>query len=367
MSLGARIRRALRPRQTARHDRWDAYLREVEPALSAVPRLHRFAQVPVLGDPATAAEPVAVWIEGDGEGDAVPCHAAGAGGLERRARRRCWTARSSRPWPRPGPSVCCCCAPETCWRRWRWSASARRGAGARRRRDHLRRGRARRAPAGATRRASARRPPRTGGWPATTAASSLLVAPRRGARRLSAELSGGRAWRHELALRLAGPAAQRAAHVPMLLLASRRRRTGAGAAGARGRSQRIAAAGAPAPASSASGDVRSGPSRGVRRAERRGDRLPARPARAARSAASTRCSADRLRAAVADAGRQRLARDRDARAAGPLRARPAGAGAARPAAVQLRRAQQRRRRASSDADVLVFLNNDTEIVDPRVG
>jgi GT2 family glycosyltransferase len=43
--------------------RWEAYLDGVEPALSAATRVHLFARVPVLGDAGTAAAPLAVWVE----------------------------------------------------------------------------------------------------------------------------------------------------------------------------------------------------------------------------------------------------------------------------------------------------------------
>jgi GT2 family glycosyltransferase len=41
-----------------RRDRWAQFQAEVEPVVAAVPRVHRFAAVPVVGDAATAAQPV---------------------------------------------------------------------------------------------------------------------------------------------------------------------------------------------------------------------------------------------------------------------------------------------------------------------
>jgi GT2 family glycosyltransferase len=43
--------------------RWHAYLEGVEPGLAAVPRVHRFAAVPVLGEQTSRVERLAVWIE----------------------------------------------------------------------------------------------------------------------------------------------------------------------------------------------------------------------------------------------------------------------------------------------------------------
>ena len=48
-------------------DRWNRYLAGVEPALAAVPRVHRFASPPIVGDPGIAPAPLAVWVEGEGE------------------------------------------------------------------------------------------------------------------------------------------------------------------------------------------------------------------------------------------------------------------------------------------------------------
>jgi GT2 family glycosyltransferase len=44
---------------------WEAYLTSVEPALAAEIRVHRFAQAPIIGDPKTPAMPLAAWIDGD--------------------------------------------------------------------------------------------------------------------------------------------------------------------------------------------------------------------------------------------------------------------------------------------------------------
>jgi GT2 family glycosyltransferase len=54
-------------------------------------------------------------------------------------------------------------------------------------------------------------------WLACDASGSSLLVARDAAAATLAQLSGDPAWRHELALRLAGPAGRRAAHVPVIL------------------------------------------------------------------------------------------------------------------------------------------------------
>jgi GT2 family glycosyltransferase len=66
-SAARRARSAVsRPSAARALDLWSAYLAEVEPTLAAQPRVHRFAQVPLIADPRTDAAPLAVWIDGDG-------------------------------------------------------------------------------------------------------------------------------------------------------------------------------------------------------------------------------------------------------------------------------------------------------------
>jgi GT2 family glycosyltransferase len=56
-------------RANAGANAFERFQAEVEPALAAVPRVHRFAQVPVVGDAATPPDAVAVWIDSAGGGD----------------------------------------------------------------------------------------------------------------------------------------------------------------------------------------------------------------------------------------------------------------------------------------------------------
>src|SRR5256885_1645914 len=67
MSLGARIRAVVRrSRPISVGERWSSYLTNVEPGLMALPRVHRFAAVPVIGEATLEPAPLAVWIE-DGD------------------------------------------------------------------------------------------------------------------------------------------------------------------------------------------------------------------------------------------------------------------------------------------------------------
>lgn len=52
-------------------ERWARFQAEVEPALAALPRVHRFAAPPVIGAADLAPLPLTVAIVGDGDGDAV--------------------------------------------------------------------------------------------------------------------------------------------------------------------------------------------------------------------------------------------------------------------------------------------------------
>lgn len=64
-------RRAVRER-----GRYAAFIGHVEPGLVARPRVHRFAAAPVLGDPADGGEPVAVCIDTSGPGDPTATRAS---------------------------------------------------------------------------------------------------------------------------------------------------------------------------------------------------------------------------------------------------------------------------------------------------
>jgi O-antigen biosynthesis protein len=199
-------------------------------------------------------------------------------------------------------------------------------------------------------------------WLACDDSGALIVVSREGAAALTQTLPGGGAWRHELALRLAGPAAAAHAHVPLILCHE-----------------------APSPpteplSAAAVTEILSGWEPGARVEQtsprvRRVGRPPARepsveviicfrdrPELLARAADSLlrRTDYERLTLALVDNGSrttetatlvQRLACDERVRV---LRDdRPFNFGQLNNAAVR-----------TSDADVVVFLNNDTEVLDP---
>jgi GT2 family glycosyltransferase len=194
--------------------RWRAYLAETEPALAATPRVHRFAQVPVIGDPGTSAEPLAVWVEGGGEAASITravlteatCRPAVvldgplAEALARTTAERVLLVR--------GGDVL---APLALERFGQAAALAPDAAVITCDEDELDRAGRRQAP-------RLRPGPSPDRWLACDCTSGTMVVGRAAAAELAAaELSDGLAWRHELVLRLAGSAGERAAHVPLLL------------------------------------------------------------------------------------------------------------------------------------------------------
>jgi GT2 family glycosyltransferase len=213
MTLRTRFREALRFRQSGPRDRWGAYLREVEPPLAAVPRVHRFAAVPVLGEPTTAAEPVAVWIEGRGERAEASRRALEAGTrpaaviLDGPLDRALAQTRAERVLLVRGGDELAPLAIE------RFGQAATLAADAdviTCDEDQL---------DGAGRRHGPRfRPgPSPDRWLACDDSGSTMLVARRGAAEILGQLSPDPAWRHELALRLAGGDGARAAHVPVIL------------------------------------------------------------------------------------------------------------------------------------------------------
>ena len=206
-----------RTRPTSPTDRWRDYLAGVEPALVARPRLHRFALPPVLGDPDTRPLPLAVWIDGDGdrEGDAAtrtraalqrgsvaPSMLLGGPLKEALAGTRGERVMLVRAGDEP--------APLALERLGQAAALAPDAAIITCDEDELSPLRARRFP-------RFRPGPSPDRWLACDDSGALLVVAREPAGALLGELAGGDAWRHELALNLAGRASERHAHVPMLL------------------------------------------------------------------------------------------------------------------------------------------------------
>jgi O-antigen biosynthesis protein len=210
--MRAVVRRA-RPADGTTPDRWGQYLRGVEPAVAAVPRLHRFAVPPVTADTAIAASPVAVWIEGGG-GPAVrtrqsladstisPVSALDGPISDALASTRCEYVVLLRA----GDSL----APLALERLGQAAALAPDVALITCDDDQL---------DAATRRHSPRfRPgPSPDRWLACDDSGPLLMVARERAAALIKDEADGRAWRHQLALALAGEDGMQHAHVPLLL------------------------------------------------------------------------------------------------------------------------------------------------------
>ena len=196
-------------------DRWAAYLSGVEPALAAAPGVRRFAQPPIIG--ATTLKPgeLAVWIEGDLSSAAARrtldalllgsdrAAAVLHGSLEEalahtQVDRLLLLGAGDVPAPlalqRFGQAVAL--APDaaviTCDED-RLDAAGGRVA------PRFRPG------------------PSPDRWLACDDSGRSLVIDRRIAATIARQLHPGPAWRHELALRLAGTDGARSAHVPLLL------------------------------------------------------------------------------------------------------------------------------------------------------
>ncbi len=359
--LGARrlLRRLAAGRGPGAGDPWSSYLADTEPALAARARVHRFAQVPTIADAATPAAPLAVWIE-DGEAEAAdrtrdtvmassraPVTVLGgplAGAL---AESRCDHVVLVRAGhllaplalERLGQAVVM--APDatviTC------DSDRLDGAG-RRHAPHFRPG------------------PSPDRWLACDDSGPLLAVARERAWAVLSDLSGGVAWRHELALMLAGETGHRHAHVPLLLCHCASDVPDAPALDAEAVTSVLRRWESSARVQS------TGPVRRVRWSHRREPTVEVivclrdQPELLARCAVSllARTAYDRVALALVDNGSldpraldllggfERHARVRVLRDQRPFNFAALNNAAAR----------------SSTADVLVFLNNDTEIIDP---
>lgn len=216
-TLGA-VARTLRRRlnvPSGGGDGWGAYLAQVEPALAATPRVHRFARVPIIAAAGAASEPMAVWIEGGGEaalrtrqtiatGTRPPAVVLDGPLQDALAQTRCERVLLVRG----GDSL----APLALERFGQAVALMPQAGLITCDEDRL-------DPAGRRHAPRFRPAPSPDRWLASDASGSLLVVARDAAAGLLRQLSGDPAWRHELALALAltGDPSEAAAHVPMLL------------------------------------------------------------------------------------------------------------------------------------------------------
>ena len=216
MSVAARMRtvvRRARSRTPSATDRWQAYLAGVEPALASAPRVHRFATPPLTAAEGLTAAPVAVWVEGTGEPAQRTLRSLQAG-----------TCGPATILQGPLPEVLSTTrAPYVALVRagdvLAPLALERLGQAATLAPDaHLFTCDDDRLDPLGTRHSPHFRPgPSPDRWLAQDDSGPLLVVAREAAVALAGELQGGAAWRHELALGLAGRSGDRHAHVPLLL------------------------------------------------------------------------------------------------------------------------------------------------------
>lgn len=209
-----RVRAALRrPRPDSTSEPWRAYLASVEPALAGHPRLHRFARPPLLGEANTRPLPLAVWINGHGEAAARTRTALETGTvapsifLRGSLGEALASTRSERVMLVRAGDVP---APLALERLGQAAALAPDAAIITCDDDEL-------SPAGNRRFPRFRPGPSPDRWLACDDSGPLLVVHRERAAAALGQLAGGDAWRHELALVLAGPSGENHAHVPLLL------------------------------------------------------------------------------------------------------------------------------------------------------
>jgi GT2 family glycosyltransferase len=194
-------------------DPWGVYLSEVEPALAARPRIHRFARPPLIGEPDVRPLPLAVWIDGTGpaaqrtrdaldRGMTPPAAVLGGELTDALASGRAEHVILMRAGDVP--------APLALTRLGQAAALAGDAAIITCDDDELGDERARRRP-------HFRPGPSPDRWLACEDSGPLLVVDRVRATALLSELTDQPSWRHELALALAGSGSQCHAHVPQLL------------------------------------------------------------------------------------------------------------------------------------------------------
>jgi GT2 family glycosyltransferase len=218
VSAALRLRNIFRRGRAAELARWQTYLRDVEPALATVPRVHRFAVPPVIGEPTLGAAPLPVWIEDPGQPGHSELLDRTLASIGRGAVGPLEILRGPLPealtWTRAERVLLVQCGDELgplALERLAQAAKLApdahvitsdedRLAADRSRTDpHLRPG------------------PSPDRWLACDDSGSTLLVSREAAIAEIADIPFAEGWRHELALRLAGGRGERHAHVPLLL------------------------------------------------------------------------------------------------------------------------------------------------------
>ncbi|PZS07852.1 MAG: hypothetical protein DLM64_14015 [Solirubrobacterales bacterium] len=207
-----RWRRRLRRAGAA--EAWVTYLQDVEPALASCARAHRFAQVPIVRDASVRAAPLVVWIESGDEAAVARTRASLTAGslapadlLEGELHAALACSRAARVvLVRAGDEL----APLALERLGQAVTLAPDAAVITCDEDEL--------DAQGRRRAPRLRPgPSPDRWLACDDSGPLLLVARERAGPLCRELTSGPGWRHQLALALAGRASEHHAHVPLML------------------------------------------------------------------------------------------------------------------------------------------------------
>jgi GT2 family glycosyltransferase len=194
-------------------DPWLSYLKSVEPGVAAHARVHRFAQVPIVAGSDTPAAAVAVWVDGAGAGAERTWASVRSGSRAPAALLRgpltsalAETRAEFVLLARAGDVL----APLALERFGQGATLAADARVVTCDEDRL--------DAGLRRHAPIFRPgPSPDHWLACDDTSRTLLVRREAAAALVSRLSSEHAWRHELAIRLAGNAGETAAHVPILL------------------------------------------------------------------------------------------------------------------------------------------------------
>ena len=209
-----RIRSAVRPtpRLTPTR-RWQTYLAQVEPAVASEVRLHRFARPPVVAPATAAGERILVWIDGDGPAaertlDSIRRSTTAPAGVVSGALGPALTdSRADRVMLlRAGDTL----APFALERLGQAAVLAPDAALLTADEDHLSFTGERVLP-------RFRPGPSPDHWLAEDDSGNLLVVSREAAAASLSRVGSDLGWRHQLALELAGRDSARHAHVPLLL------------------------------------------------------------------------------------------------------------------------------------------------------
>lgn len=196
---------------------WHAYLSEVEPALATAVRVHRFAVPPLIGEPAPPTASPSIWIDNPTEADqdaldrTLASIGLGTTGVAEilhgpLSEALTWTRSEHVLLLSSGDEL----APLALERLSQATALAPDADVVTCDEDRLARDGSRADP-------RLRPGPSPDHWLACDDSGSMLLVSRKAAITAARDVDPAPGWRHELALRLAGAGGERHAHVPLLL------------------------------------------------------------------------------------------------------------------------------------------------------